>query len=259
MDRDAYLARIGWDGPLHPNLATLSGLLLAHTGSIHFENFDCLLGRPIRLDLESIQAKLIGARRGGYCFEHATLFAAVLRSIGFDPVAHTARVIAFSPRSEAPRTHMFLTVAVGGVRYLVDPGFGFYGSPQPVPVGGETATHRLVRDDDVWVLYATRDDALFPAWVTTLEADNHVDFEMGSYFTSTHPGSPFTQTILASARTADGRVNIMGNRVSRVGGGERMAVELDDRAALRAVVRESFGFDLPELERMVVPAVPGWG
>ena len=40
----------------------------------HFENFmDVLLGRPVRLDLEGLQSKLVGAecRRGGYCFEHA--------------------------------------------------------------------------------------------------------------------------------------------------------------------------------------------
>jgi N-hydroxyarylamine O-acetyltransferase len=69
-----------------------------------------LLGRPIRLDLASLQDKLVRRRRGGYCFEQVTLFAAVLERLGFAPVRHTARVIRVVPRTEAPRSHMLLTV-----------------------------------------------------------------------------------------------------------------------------------------------------
>ena len=65
-----------------------------------------LLGRPIRLDLASLQDKLVRRRRGGYCFEQVTLFAAVLERLGFAPVRHTARVIRVVPRTEAPRSHM---------------------------------------------------------------------------------------------------------------------------------------------------------
>jgi N-hydroxyarylamine O-acetyltransferase len=65
---------------------------------IAFENFDVLLGRPIRLDLASLQDKLVRRRRGGYCFEQVTLFAAVLERLGFAPVRHTARVIRVVPR-----------------------------------------------------------------------------------------------------------------------------------------------------------------
>lgn len=84
IDLDAYFQRIGWSGGRDPTLATLSGLLEAHTAHVPFENLDVLLGRGVRLDLDSLQAKIVGARRGGYCFEHATLFAAVLEAVGFD-------------------------------------------------------------------------------------------------------------------------------------------------------------------------------
>ena len=69
---DAYRERIGWRGDTPLTLATLTGLLRAHMNAIPFENLDPLLGRPVRLDLESLQRKLVHARRGGYCFEHAT-------------------------------------------------------------------------------------------------------------------------------------------------------------------------------------------
>src|SRR5271163_3069048 len=88
IDLDAYFDRIQWSGATEPKYATLAGLLDAHMAHIPFENFDVLLGRSVRLDLEGLQSKLVKGRRGGYCFEHATLFAAVLERLGFEPVRH---------------------------------------------------------------------------------------------------------------------------------------------------------------------------
>ena len=36
------------------------------------------------------------------------------------------------------------------------------------------------------------------------------------------------------------------------------ASQLADRAALRAVLAEHFGFDLPEVESLRVPSIPEW-
>jgi N-acetyltransferase len=55
----AYLARINYTGPRTPTYDTLAGILRAHIASIPFESFDVLLGRPIRLDPESLQAKIV--------------------------------------------------------------------------------------------------------------------------------------------------------------------------------------------------------
>src|SRR3954451_24890203 len=112
VDLDAYVQRIRWTGPTTPTYDTLAGLISAHTTHIPFENLDVLLNRPIRLDLDSIQAKLVRANRGGYCYEHATLMAAVLEALGFQLTRHAARVILFGPASEAPRSHMFLSVVI---------------------------------------------------------------------------------------------------------------------------------------------------
>ena len=90
LDLDAYFDRIQWRGQAAPTYATLAKLLDAHIANIPFENFDVLLGRAVRLDLAGLQAKLVQARRGGYCFEHATLFAAVLDALGFEPIRHAA-------------------------------------------------------------------------------------------------------------------------------------------------------------------------
>ncbi len=95
--------RLGGPGPLHE----------AHVATIPFENLDILLGAPIRLQLGSVEAKLVGARRGGYCFEHNRLFMAVLEHLGYEVTSLAARV-RLGATDLRPRTHMLLRVDLPG-------------------------------------------------------------------------------------------------------------------------------------------------
>jgi N-hydroxyarylamine O-acetyltransferase len=133
IDLPAYLDRIGCPGEWPPTLETLNQLHLYHTTRITFENLDILQGRPIRIDLNSIQAKLVTARRGGYCFEQNRLFAAVLEAIGFSVTFLAARVRYRSQRT-LPRTHVLLKVEVGRRPWIADVGFGTVGPLQPIPL-----------------------------------------------------------------------------------------------------------------------------
>jgi len=264
FDLDAYFDRIGWGGPTAPAYDTLAGILSAHMARIPFENFDVLLGRPPRLDVEGLQAKLVTARRGGYCFEHATLFAAALEALGFAPVRHSARVVLIAPRTESPRAHMFLTVPVAEGTFVVDPGFGVHAPRVPVPLSeGERAgcgheIHWMERDGPYWTLRAHTRDEPVSAWVSTLEHDHPADFAMANHYTATFPASPFVNRIMLRALTPDGRVSVM-NRDLTVSRGARVeTTQLAGRAALRAVVAEHFGFDLPAIDSLRVPSIPEW-
>ena len=263
FDLDAYLGRINYTGPRTPTYDTLAGILQAHIVSIPFESFDVLLGRPIRLDPEGLHAKIVTTRRGGYCFEHASLMYAALDAVGFAPVRHASRVVLFEPRRESVRQHMFVTIAIGGATYVIDPGFGPFACPLPIPIDGtpvptSAPTHRLVREGNDWVLYVTRDGQQIQGWISTMEEEYPVDFEMMNYFIATHPASFFTHNILASAVTREGRVNIMNQDVHIIRNGAAEPAHLADRKALRALVAQHFGFDLPELETMKVDGVPDW-
>jgi N-hydroxyarylamine O-acetyltransferase len=262
IDIDAYCRRIQWSGDRAPGFDTLAALLLAHTEHIPFENLDVLLGRPVRLDLDSLQDKLVRAGRGGYCFEHATLFAAVLETLGFTVNRHAARVVLFAPRTEVPRDHMFLTVTLGGATFVVDPGFGPFAPRFPVPLveagAGDRATHWMTRENGLWALHVTRDDQPAIGWLATLETENAVDFEVANHFTATHTGSPFLNWIMLSAITPEGRVNVMNRDVTLLFGEEPRRMQLADRTALRGLLLEHFGFDLPEVEQLRVPAIPEW-
>ena len=59
LDLDAYLRRIGLKGKPAADLAGLRALHFAHASTIPFENLDIQMGLPIRLDLASLQAKLV--------------------------------------------------------------------------------------------------------------------------------------------------------------------------------------------------------
>jgi N-hydroxyarylamine O-acetyltransferase len=261
---DAYLGRIGWTGSREPTLATLAGVLRAHMSTVPFENLDVLLGRSIRLDLDSLYAKLVVARRGGYCFEHGTLFKAALGALGFAPVAHAARVLMFVPRAEAPRTHMFLAVPVGGTTVVVDPGFGGYAAAVPVPLAaGEEvedggSVHRFVRQNGEWVLEACVEGAMRPLWSSAFEPAYPVDFLAANHFVSTYPESRFVTSLMLRALTPEGHVSAFNRDLTLWHAGREEKREIADRRELRGLLAKHFGFDLPEVERMRVPAVPEW-
>ena len=115
LDLGAYLRRVGLAAPPSVDLAGLLTLHFVHATTIPFENVDIQLGLPIRLDLGSLQAKLVQRRRGGYCFEHNTLLLRVLEALGYDVRPISARVRLGRPRDYTPaRTHVFLRVELGG-------------------------------------------------------------------------------------------------------------------------------------------------
>jgi N-hydroxyarylamine O-acetyltransferase len=251
VNLDAYFDRIGWRGSRASTTDVLGSILDRHMVAIPFENLDVLLGRPPRLDEGSLERKLVHDRRGGYCYEHATLFAAVLRELGFEVRTHSARVIMMTPRHDAPRTHMFLSVG----ELILDPGFGGAAPRLPVPLDGTPAgAHRITRDGSEIVL----EQAGQRLWMSSLEHDIPIDFEMANHFTATHPASHFTRSLMMRAYVDGGQVRIRNREVTLMRGAETQTHQLVDRSELRALVAQHFGFDLPAIETLRVEMIPEW-
>ena len=251
-DLDAYLKRIGYAGALQPTLAVLEALHLAHATHIPFENLDILLGQPIRLDLASLQRKLVAGGRGGYCFEQNLLFAAVLDKLGFN-VKRFAAKVRHRGDKDLPRTHMLLMVSVEGADWVADVGFGGEGLLLPVPFGGGREAHhyawsyRIIEEKSgLWLLQSLRGQSWANLYCFTLEPQTPADYDMSNHYTSTHADSPFVHTLTAQLPTPGAR-HVLRNRELAVdrGGGHVERRTLKDDDELLDVLDRSFGLRFP--------------
>ncbi len=258
LDLDAYLERTGARAPLAPSAEALADLQQAHVGAIPFENLDILLGRPIALDLESLQAKLVAGRRGGYCFEHNTLFRAVLERLGFGVTALAARV-RVGATSVRPRTHMLLRVDLTEGPFLADVGFGADGPVRSLPLNagpelwiGPTG-HRLRQEGALWVLEGNTAGEWVDLYAFTLEPQYPIDFEMANHFTSTYPRSAFVNTLTAQRSWPERRA-VLRNRELTVREGPRAeTTAIRDPAHLLEVLERHFGLVFPPGTRFSQP------
>lgn len=254
FDLGAWLRRIGYSGSREPTLPTLAGLIAAHSATIPFENIDVLLGRPPKLDLDTLQRKLVTGARGGYCFEQNIILRAGLRAIGFNVTSLLGRVIRGTPAdTERSATHMALRVDLPEGSFLADVGFGNLTPTAPlamVPDQEQQTPHevmRLIPAGEEWVLQAK----LGNGWENIYRLSPHppldIDYEVANWFTATHAASPFVHNLIVARPGADGaRQTFFNGQVTirhRSKHVERRVV--DDAAALGAELRKTFGIGLP--------------
>jgi len=123
MDVAAYLERIGYSGPLTPSPEALRNLHRAHLFTVPFENLDISSGRKVVLDEDALVRKVVEKRRGGFCYELNSAFAALLRALGFDVTLLSARVARSDGGMSPEFDHLTLRVDLDEP-WLADVGFG---------------------------------------------------------------------------------------------------------------------------------------
>jgi N-hydroxyarylamine O-acetyltransferase len=253
FDQNAWLRRIGYEGSRAPTLDTLQALIAAHSSAISFENIDVLLGRPPKLDLSSLQNKMIANGRGGYCFEQNILFRAGLRSLGFDVTSLLARVVRGLP-IDAPRpaTHMVLTVELPEGAFLADVGFGNATPTAPLafaPDLEQQTPHEKMRFIQIGQ-ELTLQSRLGDKWehIYRVAALPRVDaeFEICNWFTATHPDSPFRNNLIAARPGSNKtRITMFNDRVNiRHASGEVERRILSDVSEYCDVLSQTFGLEL---------------
>ena len=88
----------------------------AYLARVPYEDLAVQLGETGPLDEATLAERVLRDGRGGYCFELNTLFAALLRGLGFSVEHHQAVV-----GGEGPTNHMALVVDVDGSPWLAEP------------------------------------------------------------------------------------------------------------------------------------------
>jgi N-hydroxyarylamine O-acetyltransferase len=261
FDLDAYLARIGLPAAPPPTAEGLALLQRAHRLTIPFENLDVILGRGIAIDSDSVFAKLVTARRGGYCFEQNRLFGDALDALGFVWRPLLARVWLGIEGAPPPKTHTLNLVTIEGQDWIADAGFGgSYAPPMPL-ADGETAAapdgalYRLMRDPlHGWMLErdghpGTTDgrgtgEGWQPQYSFTLEAVFTADLILSNHWTSTAPGTRFLTVRIASIVLPQGFASLNDKAYRRRNGDKEASAELSDPRVYRMRLSLLFGIDL---------------
>ena len=268
IDLDAYFERIGYAGPRAPTLKVLTALQRAHPAVIPFEGIEPMLGRPVRLDPASLQAKLVRGGRGGYCFEQNGLLRRVLDALGFAVTPLAARVVWMAPDDAplGPLTHMLLKVDLPEGAFLADVGFGGQSPTAPLrfETGAEQATphglYRLMDRDAGLELQARLPDRWAPMYRFTLEPRVQADYEVGNWYTSTHPESFFVGGLIVSRAPEGRRINLENTRLTTYFADGRIETRTIGSAEdLHQVLTGDFGLrlDRDETQRMFAKLPPG--
>ena len=227
---DAYLRRLGAEQPARPTADVLRELHLRHLRTVPFENLSIHLGEEIVLEEKRLLDKVVGARRGGFCYELNGSFGALLAALGFDVTLLAARVYGDEERLGIPYDHLALRVrTVDGGDWLADVGFGAH-SHYPLEFGerGEQAdpggTFRVAeagpdaagsgrRGGQFGDLDVFRDGK--PQYRLEVRPRVLGDFVAGAWWHSTSPASHFTQSLVCSRVTEDGGRITLSGRSSR--------------------------------------------
>lgn len=249
VDLASYLSRIRYSGPTDATAETLRGLHRAHMFVVPFENLDISLGRKIVTDENAILHKVVDLRRGGFCYELNSAFAALLRTLGFQVTMLSARV-ARENGGEGPEfDHLTLRVDLEGP-WLADVGFGdsfleplrlVLGTEQIDPVG----TCRLVQDAErIRMEKAEANGVWQPQYSFTLQPRRLDEFSGMCHYHQTSPDSSFTRKRICSHATPDGRVTLSELKLIVSRNGVRVEKELESEEEWRATLREQFGIQL---------------
>ncbi|MDA1361671.1 arylamine N-acetyltransferase [Glycomyces luteolus] len=196
----AYLKRVGIRAPRRPTLHALRRIHRAHIDAIPYENLDIQLGRPIRLDADSLYAKLVEGGRGGYCYEHNGTLAHALEAMGFDVRRVLGGVARETEGDGNWWNHMPLVVRFpGGDKYLADAGIGT-GFRDPLPI--RNGSYRVgAFNFGIWSIGDNEWRCSIDPRVANLTFDFTLDrrevaeFEPKCTELSTSPDSPFVKTL----------------------------------------------------------------
>lgn len=250
MDIERCLARIGYNGPVTPDLMTLRALQLAFLLRVPFENLDIHLGKEITLEPERIFEKIVVRGRGGVCYENNVLFHELLRTLGYKVEYLSARTVK-RERVGPEYDHMVLLVALGR-DYIVDVGKGL-SAREPLSLDGlitalsEDCLYRVGSNGKDYALYRKRRGTdWMPCFLFSTVPRALSEFEDMNHRHQTSSDSPFTRRRITTIATEGGRVTMIGRRLIITDSSTRLEKELCSETDYRESLKRYFGIELSD-------------
>ncbi|HSI87666.1 MAG TPA: arylamine N-acetyltransferase [Pyrinomonadaceae bacterium] len=245
MNVERYLERIGAERrAVSPD--ALADLQRRHLLTVPFENLDIHWKWPIVLNVERFYEKIMGDRRGGFCYELNGLFNELLKSLGYETRLISARV--FSGDRYGPEfDHAAIIVSFGDDEYLTDVGFGDF-TARPLRLALE-----FEQEDDCGTLIiragqseylevAKRgDDGWKRQYIFTDTARELDEFSEMCDFQQYSPESHFTKGRVCSLMTEGGRRTLTDSKFLVLQDGVRTEREVASEEDFEKILAEEFG------------------
>lgn len=255
FDQQAWLDRIGFSGSLQPTLDTLHQLIFAHSHAVAYESLDIMLGRTPKLDITSLQRKMIAGGRGGYCLEQNMLFREGLRSLGYRITSLQGRVVrGMAIDAPRPAIHMLLQVDLPEGPYLADVGFGNLAPTSALLLRAnveQETPHEPMRFIDVGgelTLQARLRDAWEHIYRVIPYPRYDGEYEITNWYTGTHPDAPYQSNIIVARPGPDrSRITMFNRRVTvRHANGEADRRQLQHEGEFASVLRDEFSLNMSD-------------
>ena len=250
MTLDAYLERIGYDGPLSADLATLTALHRAHLRVIPYENLDVQFGRTLTTDPAAAFDKIVTRKRGGWCYEMNGLFGWALKKVGFNVTRSAAGVLRNERGDAAVGNHLVLKVVLeDGIR-LADVGFGD-GPIDPIVVAAGDFVARgfgfhITMEDGGWWRLHNHNGAGSPSFDFNLAQADEALLSARCHELQTAPQSPFVQNAVLQRHAADGVWQMRGRVLRKSTPPNQTDYLIGSAREYTDVLAETFGLHLPE-------------
>jgi len=261
LDVAAYLDRLGVDHPGRPSVPALHALHRAHVERVPYETLEIHLGVATTVDPVEAAERIVGGRRGGYCFHLNGAFAGLLTALGYQvrwhrggvqrragampPGAntnHLALTVHDLPAPECPDGTWFVDVGLGDALHEplpLRPGHYRQG-PFRYELRHSTAEPGGWRfDHDPAGGFAGMD--------FTLAAAGPADFAARHVELSTSPDSGFVRVFTAQRRRADGIDVLRGCVLTSVDAAGTRRREVTRADAWFGLLADLFGLALDDV------------
>lgn len=253
MRLQPYLDRIGYRGDVRPDLAVLAALQHAHICAVPFENLDVQLGRPMTTAVDAAYEKIVGNRRGGWCYEQNGLFGWALSEIGFRVTRVAASVMRDARGEASDANHLTLLVNTpdSNTNYLADVGFG---GSMISPIALTQSAHcqppfrlGLTRlEDDYWRFWEDIGSGEF-SFDFLAEPGSEAALQSKCTFLQRDPASSFVLNLVVQLRLPEQHKTLRG-RVFSIATPDGIQSNIIDSAdELVATIADQFALDLPEI------------
>jgi N-hydroxyarylamine O-acetyltransferase len=252
VDRQRYLQHIGFAGAARPDLVTLQQLHHRHMMSVPFENLSIIYQQGINLDESALFSKIVDRNRGGFCYELNKMFTLLLQDIGFNVQYISGEIRARDGHFYPPYDHLALLVELERQSWLVDVGFGdSFLTPLKIttaePQSQASGTFHLEREGDYYLLERRNGDRRSHAktlYRFTVQPRALSEFDGMCRYHSSSPESHFTQRLVCSRPTENGRVTLSDNKLILTEDHQRHETTLHSEQERREALWRHFAIDL---------------